>query len=92
MTEMVIALALPEGLARASEQQVGSFGRGRFERAEKFRCAHMRGEEERDVIGHDHPRVQLVMSNFDAVFHRSKNQLSNARLSEEGRATPGLIE
>jgi hypothetical protein len=45
-----------------------------------------------DVIGHDHPRVQLVMSNFDAVFHRSKNQLSNARLSEEGRATPGLIE
>ncbi|MGD0522850.1 MAG: hypothetical protein ABSA48_16465, partial [Terracidiphilus sp.] len=45
-----------------------------------------------DVIGHDYPRVHLIVSKLDAVLERSQNQFSNARLPEEHRPAPGLIE
>ena len=67
-------------------------GGGRLERAEKLGHAHQRTEKQMDVIGHDDPRVHLVMPNLGAVFDRSPNQLSNSRLAEEGRAALGLIE
>jgi hypothetical protein len=90
--QMVVAFVLPKRLAAPLQQQVGPSGSGGFERAEKLRCAHLRGEEEMDVIGHDHNGVRLLMPQFGSVFDRGKNQLSNGWLSEKGGAGAGLIE
>ncbi len=45
-----------------------------------------------DMVGHDHPRMQFVMSNFDPILNRIPNQLSNGRLSKERGAGAGLIQ
>ncbi len=37
-----------------------------------------------DVIGHDHPRVQLIIAPASAVFDRGKDLLRNSRLFEKG--------
>jgi hypothetical protein len=45
-----------------------------------------------NVIGHDDPRVQLIVSAPGAVFDRGKDLLSNGRLPEEGGSVTSLIE
>jgi len=45
-----------------------------------------------DVIGHDHPCVQGIVFERGATLDRSQDELSNGRLSEEGRTPAGLIE
>jgi hypothetical protein len=89
---MVIALVLLERLAGPLEQSVGSLGGGGFERAEKLRGAHLRGKKEVDVIDHDHPRVQLIVSDFDAVLDGGQDQFRDGRLPEKGRAAPSVVE
>jgi hypothetical protein len=66
--QVVITFVLPKGSAGPLEQKVGSFGGSRFERAEKLRGSHLWGDQQVDVIGHDRPRVQLVVPDFDAVL------------------------
>ena len=45
-----------------------------------------------DVIGHDHPRVQLVVPDFRSVLDRSQDELRNGRLFEKGEAAASVIE
>ena len=44
------------------------------------------------MIGHDHPRMHLVVSNFGTVLDRSQEQLIKSRLPEEGGAAASSIE
>src|ERR1039458_880018 len=52
----------------------------------------MGSKEQVNMIGHDDPRVHLVVPGFCAVLDGSQDQLSNVRLPEKHRPAPGLIE
>jgi hypothetical protein len=73
--QTIIALVLPKRLAAPLKQQVGSFRGGRLERAWKLGYARLRSEQKMDVMGHDHPRVQLVVPDFRSVPDRSEPAL-----------------
>jgi len=45
-----------------------------------------------DVMGHDHPRVQLVVPDFRPVLDGSRDELRHGRLSEKGGAAASVIE
>ena len=45
-----------------------------------------------DVIGHDHPRVQVVVPNFGPILDRSRDELRDGRLSEKGGSAPSVIQ
>jgi hypothetical protein len=45
-----------------------------------------------DAMGHDHPRVQLVVPDFRSVLDRSRDELRHGRLSEKGGTAASVIE
>ena len=45
-----------------------------------------------DVMGHDHPRVQLVVPDFRSILDRSRDELRHGRLSEKGGDAASAIE
>ena len=90
--QRIIALVLPKRLAAPLEQQVGSFRGGRLGRAWKLRSARLRSEEEMDAMGHEHPRVQLVVPDFRSILDRSRDELRHGRLSEKGGDAASAIE
>ena len=90
--QAIVTLILPKGLTRSPKQQVSSLCAGSFQRSQELRHAHLRGEEQMDVIGHDDPSVQVAVSYSSAVFDRGKGLLSDGRLSEEGGPAAGLIK
>ncbi len=45
-----------------------------------------------DAMGHDHPRVQLVVPDSRSVLDRSRDQLRDGRLSEKGGTAASVIE
>ena len=45
-----------------------------------------------DVVRHDHPGVDLIISDFRAILDRGKDELCNLGLPQESGAAAGLIE
>ena len=88
--QMIVTFILPKWLASSTQQFVGLSSTETFQSAQQGGCVGMRSEEQMDVVGHDHPGMQVTI--LRAEQNRTPHQPCDLRLLKIHRSKSRRIQ